>query len=79
MPCPECGSPTRESAAFCTECGAELRVAAESQSSGVPGSTVAQPSVSPADDLPTPVMELDGPERMAWIDSVWGPATEVER
>ena len=28
---------------------------------------------------PTPVKEMVGSERAAWIDSVWGPARRVER
>ena len=106
MTCPECGSQPQQSAAFCTECGADLLSGRGTtvpgsvgcrapESAETPGRTTGpilgvQPQES-SDTAPvhplrepsahprTPVREMVGSERAAWIDSVWGSTAGDER
>ena len=66
MTCPECGAHPHASAAFCTACGTDLLS---------PG----RPAEDPRAQSPTPVQEMVGSERTAWIDSVWGSPAGAER
>ncbi len=76
MTCPECGSQPQQSAAFCTECGADLLSGrGTTVSDTAPVHPLREPSAHPR----TPVREMVGSERAAWIDSVWGSTAGDER
>jgi hypothetical protein len=55
--------------------GPILGVQPPASSDTAPVHPLREPSAHP----PRPVREMVGSERTAWIDSVWGPATAVQR